>query len=149
MRVNANVFWALTAFFAIADALYVVWVLVASQDTSGSALTPTRPVEWVGAIALGLCSILSLLIAFYVTITRRAQGGELPEDRLNAEIDDGDPEVGYFSPWSWWPMVLAFGIALVFLGLAVGIWVSFIGAPIALLAIIGWYFEYYRNYFAR
>ena len=35
------------------------------------------------------------------------------------------------------------------LGLAVGIWVSFIGAPIAFLAIVGWYYEYYRGNFAR
>ena len=46
-------------------------------------------------------------------------------------------------------MVLALGTALVFLGLAVGIWICFIGAPIAFLAIIGWYYEYYRGNFAR
>ena len=46
-------------------------------------------------------------------------------------------------------MVLAFALALVFLGFAVGIWISFIGAPIVIVAIIGWYFEYYRDYFAR
>ena len=73
----------------------------------------------------------------------------LPESRQDAEIDDGDPEIGYFSPWSWWPITLAFGAALVFLGLAVGIWVSFIGAPIAFLAIVGWYYEHYRGNFAR
>ena len=103
----------------------------------------------MGAVGIGLAAILSFLIAFYVTASRRAQGGELPEDRLDAEIDDGDPEVGYFSPWSWWPMVLALGAALVFLGFAVGIWIAFIGAPLAFIAIIGWYYEYYRNYFAR
>jgi len=153
MRVNANLFWILTAFFWLADAIYIVWMLLANQDYVGagaqSALVPVRPVEWVGAVGIGLAGVLSLLIAFYVTISRRAQGGELPEDRLDAEIDDGDPEVGYFSPWSWWPMVLALGAALVFLGIAVGIWICFIGAPLAFIAIIGWYYEYYRNNFAR
>ena len=49
----------------------------------------------------------------------------------------------------WWPFVLAFALALVFLGFAVGTWISFIGAPIVIVAIIGWYYEYYRNNFAR
>ncbi len=36
-----------------------------------------------------------------------------------------------------------------FLGLAVGIWLMFIGAPIVLVSVIGWYYEYYRGNFAR
>ena len=138
MRVNSNLFWILAGFFWLADALYIVWNLIDHGH-----------VEWVGTVGIGLSGILGILIAFYVGATRRAQGGELPEDRVDAEIDDGDPEIGYFSPWSWWPMVLALGTALVFLGIAVGIWLCFIGAPLAFLAIIGWYYEYYRNNFAR
>jgi hypothetical protein len=138
MRVNSNLFWILAGFFWLADALYIVWNLIDHGY-----------VEWVGTVGIGLSGILGILIAFYVGATRRAQGGELPEDRVDAEIDDGDPEIGYFSPWSWWPMVLALGTALVFLGIAVGIWLCFIGAPLAFLAIIGWYYEYYRNNFAR
>ena len=149
MRVNSNLFWILAAFFWLADAIYIVWNLVSYNDATANAITPTRPVEWVGVVGIGLAGILSILIAFYVGATRRAQGGELPEDRVDADIDDGDPEMGYFSPWSWWPMVLALGTSLVFLGIAVGIWLCFIGAPIAFLAIIGWYYEYYRNNFAR
>ena len=75
--------------------------------------------------------------------------GDIPEDIPTAEIDDGDPEIGHFSPWSWWPMILAFGLAMMFLGLAVGVWIAFIGAPIVLIAIVGWQYEYYRNFFAR
>ena len=138
MRVNANLFWVLMVFFFLADGLYIGWNLI-DHGT----------IEWVGTVGIGLSAMLSLLIAFYVAASRRAQGGELPEDRLDAEIDDGDPEVGFFSPWSWWPMILALGVALVFLGLAAGIWICFIGAPLAFLAVIGWYFEYYRNNFAR
>ena len=78
-----------------------------------------------------------------------AEGGELAQDTLTADIDDDDPELGHFSPWSWWPLALAFGLAFVFTGLAVGPWVSFIGGPIVLIAIVGWNYEYYRNHFAR
>lgn len=79
----------------------------------------------------------------------KEQGGELPEDRLDANIDDGDAELGFFSPWSWWPIVLAGGAALAFLGLAVGFWITFIAVPLALIGLVGWVFEYYRGNFAR
>ena len=149
MRVNANLFWILAGFFCLADAIYIVWNLVRTTTPSRTRSRRTHPSSgsaW-SASASPACSASSSPSTS--AISRRAQGGELPEDRLDAEIDDGDPEVGYFSPWSWWPMVLALGTALVFLGLAVGIWICFIGAPLAFLAIIGWYYEYYRGNFAR
>lgn len=149
MRVNSNMFWILAAFFWAADALYIGWNLISYYTAGDDANVPSHPVEWAGTIAIGLSGILGAFIAFYVGATRRAQGGELPEDRYDANIDDGDPEVGYFSPWSWWPMTVAFGLALMFLGLAVGTWLMFIGAPIVLVAVIGWYYEYYRGNFAR
>ena len=55
------------------------------------------------ASAIGLSGALSVLIAFYLARIHKRQGGELPEDRLDANIDDGDAEQGHFSPWSWWP----------------------------------------------
>lgn len=150
MRVNANMFWILAGFFILADAAYIIWSLLDHAATpSQIEAQTTQGIEWVGAIAIGLSAVLAIFLGFYITITRRAQGGELPEDLLTADIDDGDPEIGHFSPWSWWPMVLAFGLALMFLGLAVGIWVTFLGAPIVIIALIGWQFEYYRNFFAR
>ena len=150
MGANVKLFWILAGFFILADALYTMWHLL-SYSTSANAPTiqPTTPVEWVGTVAIALAGILSILIAFYLQRAHNAQGGELAEDRLDANIDDGDAEQGFFSPWSWWPMVLAFGAALVFLGLAVGVWVSLIGGPIAFIAIVGWVYEYYRLNFAR
>lgn len=140
MRANTNLFWILGAFFWLADAVYILWSLYFSEYDR---------VEWVGAVAMGLSGVFSFFLAFYLARTHAAQGGEEPSDLPNANIDDGDPEIGNFSPWSWWPMALAFALALVFLGFAVGIWISFIGAPIVIVAIVGWYFEYYRNNFAR
>ena len=151
MRVNANIFWLLGAFFALSAAAYTIWSLIDHANTpqgSATALTP-QGVEWVGTLAIGLGAVMSVFLAFYITITKRAQGGEIPEDIPTSDIDDGDPEVGHFSPWSWWPMVLAFGLGLMFLGFAVGIWVAFIGGPIVLLGVIGWQYEYYRGNFAR
>ena len=82
-------------------------------------IQPATPYDAKGML---LAAILSAFIAFYVGRSHAAQGGELPEDRLDANIDDGDPELGHFSPWSWWPVSLAFGAGLVILGLAVGFW---------------------------
>jgi hypothetical protein len=150
VRVNANLFWILAGFFILADAGYIIWSLIDDAATP-EQIEPLNQqgIEWAGTIGLGLAAVLSIFLAFYITITKRAQGGELPEDTLTADIDDGDPEIGHFSPWSWWPMILAFGLALLFLGLAVGVWIALIGTPIVIIALIGWQYEYYRNFFAR
>ncbi|MET4636917.1 cytochrome c oxidase subunit 4 [Mycetocola sp. 2940] len=138
MKANVNLFWILAVFFGLADVLYIVW-----------SLTDTREIEEVGAVALGLSAILSLFLGFYLNRVHRHQGGELPEDILSANIDDGDPELGHFSPWSWWPIIMAGGGALMMLGLSVGFWMSFIAAPLLLVAVIGWTYEYYRGYHAH
>lgn len=140
MRANVNLFWILTAFFAIVATMYTIWGII--DPNQGR-------VEWAGTFALALCSLLSLLIGFYLSRVRSAQGGELPEDRLDANIDDGDPEAGFFSPWSWWPIMLAASTALLFLGLAVGFWICFIALAIGLISLVGWVYEYYRGLFAR
>src|SRR6478672_12263324 len=116
MKTNINIFWILVAFFALLTAVYTTWALIS-----------TDRVEWVGTVAIGLCAVLSAFIAFYLQLVNRSTGGLLPEDRLDADIDDGDPELGHFSPWSWWPVALAFGAGLVMLGLAVGFWICYIG----------------------
>lgn len=140
MGTNARLFWILAVFFFLADAIYIMWSLL---DTSH------RTIEWVGAVAIGLSGALAVLIAFYLGRIHSSQGGELPEDRLDANIDDGDAEQGHFSPWSWWPIVLAAAAALTVLGLAIGPWISFIGVSILIVAVVGWVYEYYRGYFAR
>ena len=132
-----------------------------SQGSSSSAVsagvsplwslldTSHAQVEWVGAVAIGLSGALAVLIAFYLGRIHSSQGGELPEDRIDANIDDGDAEQGHFSPWSWWPIVLAAAAAITVLGLAIGPWISFIGVSILIVALVGWVYEYYRGYFAR
>jgi hypothetical protein len=142
VRTNSNLFWILGGFFWAATALYAWWSWTSDVGRHGQ-------VEWVGVVGMGLSGVLSFFLAFYLGRSHSAQGGELPEDIETANIDDGDPEIGHFSPWSWWPATLGLGLALTFLGLAIGVWISFIGVPLTLIAIIGWNYEYYRNNFAR
>jgi hypothetical protein len=83
-------------------------------------------------------------------MVNRSQGGILlPEDHPEADLDDADPNIGDFSPWSWWPLVLGFSLAIVFFGLAVGFWIIFLGIPFVLIAVTGWTYEYYRGNFGR
>jgi len=139
MRVNTNLFWILFVFLLLLSGVYTVWSLIWYEGQ----------IEWVGTVGIGLAAILSAFLAFYLGRVHKAQGAELPEDLLDSNIDDGDPEMGFYSPWSWWPIILAGSGALMVLGLAVGFWLSFIAVAILLIAIVGWVYEYYRGYFAR
>lgn len=140
MKSNVVIFSILTAYFVIVATVYTVWNLIEHGR-----------LEWAGSLAILLSGGLSGFIAAYLALTRKKQGGELIEDRLDSDIDDGDPELGEFSPWSWWPIFLAFAIAVVVLGLCIGFsfWLTFLGLPLVLVGVVGWVYEYYRGYFAR
>jgi amino acid transporter len=148
MRVNAALWWVLSLFFGIAAVAYAVWTLIEYGDVPEGEFKQSG-VEWVGTVALSLTSVLGIFLGFYLGRAHKAQGGELPEDLGDADIDDGDPEIGHFSPWSWWPLALGAGAAIVALGLAVGMWILFIGAAFTVIALIGWQYEYYRGNFGR
>ena len=140
MRAQTNIFWILAIFFLLADAAYTIWSLLSAEF---------HAVEWAGTLGIGLAAVLSIFIAFYFGRTLAAQNGDLPEDRLDANIDDGDPEIGFFAPWSWWPIMLAAGASIVFLGVAIGVWICFIGAAITIVSLVGWVYEFYRGNFAH
>lgn len=136
MRAQSNIFWVLAGFFLVADAAYTIWSLISREF---------HAVEWTGTVGIGLAAIMALFLGFYMNRSHFSQSGELPEDRLDANIDDGDPEIGFFNPWSWWPITLAAGCTLCFLGLAVGTWICFFGAAIVAVTLVGWVFENYRG----
>src|SRR4051794_40638002 len=144
MRSNIVLWWILTVFFLIVGATYTLWHIIAHPELVGA-----EKVEWVGTVALLFGACMSAMIAVYLQRTYKSQGGELPEDILTSDIDDGDPEVGEFSPWSWWPLVLAASAAVFLVGMAVGQFLLPIGVAIFAIAIVGWVYEYYRGNFAR
>ncbi|WP_029145110.1 cytochrome c oxidase subunit 4 [Microbacterium luticocti] len=144
MRTNIGIWWVICGFFVVMSAVYTFWNIVDHPD-----IVWFHAIEWVGTIALLFVGFMAALIAFYIGRVHRAQGGELPEDVLTADIDDGDPEIGEFSPWSWWPIVLAGSAAIAAIGLAVGSWMLPIGFGVFAVAIVGWVYEYYRGNFAR
>ena len=68
-----------------------------------------------------------------------------PEDRKDAEIADGAGELGFFPPYSWWPLWCALCCRR-----SCSAWSSAGGwsssAPaLGFVALAGWVFEYYRG----
>lgn len=102
----------------------------------------------VGTTALAMSAALAFLVAFYVLYTSKRVYPR-PEDRLNAEIDEADPEYGFFSPHSWWPLPVAFSAMVIGVGLIFAVWAIVLGVTLLILSLVGWLFEYYRGSFAR
>ena len=138
MKFNYKLFYFLTAFYFVDAAGYAVWF----YNSYNGGYEP------IGTAAMAMMGFMSLFLAFYLQNTSRRQGN-LPEDNDHANIEDGDAEVGFFAPWSWWPLFLGLFGAICFAALAVGWWLFFIGFPLALVALIGFVFEHSRGRFAH
>lgn len=100
--------------------------------------------EPVGTVALAFTAGLAFLIGYYLLFTARRIDPR-PEDSRFAEIEDGAGELGFYSPHSWWPLMVAFFAAVGFVGIVIGWWLFIIGVIGAGLAVIGMVFEYYRG----
>lgn len=100
--------------------------------------------EMVGFPALGLVGGMSLMIGVYLWLTDRRVGAQ-PQDNEHAEISDADADYGFFSPWSWWPIVCAGGAAISFYGIAMGWWIFPFGVAIGIVALVGIAFEHDRG----
>ena len=129
LRVESWLFGAGTFFFAPVGVVYGI-------------LTNWR--EPVGFVGLFLTAALSLMVGWYLWFTSRHIDAR-PEDDPQAPIEAAAGEYGFFSPHSWWPLPLAAASAIVFLGAAVGWWISLIGVGLSGLALVGWVFEYWRG----
>lgn len=131
MKIEGLLFAMGFVFYSVVAAIY--WYL--SRDE-------------IGTTALALTGALAFLIAFYALYTSKRVYPR-PEDRLTAEIDEADPEYGFFSPHSWWPLVVAFAAMLIVFGLIFAVWLIVLGISVLLIGIVGWLFEYYRGEFAH
>ena len=101
--------------------------------------------DWTGTSALTMTFLLTTLITFYLGFHAKRMTPR-PEDRKDAEIADGAGELGFFPPYSWWPMWTAMALGTSVFGVAAGAWWLFIiGMMLGALALVGWIFEYYRG----
>ena len=103
--------------------------------------------EWLTSVDQNRNGVMYLVLALLMMLRGFAgkRVGLRPEDRSDAEIHEGAGEQGHFSPWSWWPLVLGIACATGFLGLAVGTWIIFIAGGLAVVALVGWVYEYSRG----
>ncbi|MFC5958731.1 cytochrome c oxidase subunit 4 [Streptomyces pratens] len=127
MKIQGKMFIWLSAFLLVVAVVYGVW----SKEPAGTT-------------ALFLAFGLSIMIGFYLGFTaRRVDVG--PQDNKEADVADDAGEVGFFSPHSWQPLGLGLGAAVAFLAIAVGWWLMYFAAPLIVLSLWGWVFEYYRG----
>ena len=132
MHIEARLLELLTAFFAIATVVYGV---LTAKFADG--------IEWAGTTALALSAGLSLIIGtFFRFVARRLD--TRAEDYDDAEIADGAGELGFYSPHSWWPILIALSASVTAVGGALWLpWLLITGVVFVLGSVSGLVFEYY------
>jgi hypothetical protein len=98
--------------------------------------------EALGITGLLLSACLAGMVGFYVWFTQKRIGKILPEDNAEAEIADGAGELGFFSPYSWWPLPTGMSAVATGLGLIIGWWFTLIAVSALVICVIGWVTEY-------
>jgi hypothetical protein len=127
MKAEAWIFGSVSVFFVIVSPTY--WYV--SGDPTGTS-------------ALVMSTALAILVTFYLGF-HATRMEERPEDRKEADIVEGAGELGFFPPYSWWPLWCACCLALCVLGLVFGWWLFIIGTCLGAVALSGFIFEYYRG----
>ena len=128
MKKEFWIFLGCGVFFAIIAPIY--WVV--------------SPHEISGTFPLGMTSLLFFMVAFYLWFVGK-EIPERPEDRNDGEITDGAGELGFFPPYSWWPLAAAAAVSTLVAGIAIGWWMFLMAIPIAAMTLVGWVFEFYRG----
>ena len=101
--------------------------------------------DWTGTSALVMTTLLAGMVTLYLGFHAKRMEPR-PEDRKDGEIAEGAGELGFFPPYSWWPLWCGATLGVIVFGLAVGAWWLFIiGAALGALALSGLIFEYYRG----
>ena len=96
MKVETWIFAICAIFYAVVSPAY--WLITE---------------DWTGTTALIMTMFLALMVTLYLGYHAKHMEPR-PEDRLDAEIADGAGELGFFPPYSWWPLFLAFSCAILF-----------------------------------
>jgi hypothetical protein len=133
MRIEARLF----------EFVAVVFILTATLYGWLTAMFATGGVEWAGTTALALTGGMALIVAtFFRFVARRLD--TRPEDYEGAEISDGAGELGFFSPHSWWPILVALSGSVAAVGIALWLpWLIVAGVVFILSSAAGLVFEYY------
>ena len=127
MKAEAWIFVTTTIFFVLVSPAY--WFITS---------------DWTGTSALTMTTLLSAMVTMYLGF-HAAKMDPRPEDRKDGEIADGAGELGFFPPYSWWPLWCALALSVCVLGVVFGWWLLIIGMCIGSVTLFGWVFEFYRG----
>ncbi|QNG18494.1 cytochrome c oxidase subunit 4 [Rhodococcus triatomae] len=132
MKIEAKLFEILTVFFILVGVVYGVFTGVSRTG-----------IEWAGFTAICLSAGLTLIVGTYFRFVARRLDTR-PEDYDDAEIADGAGDLGFFSPGSFWPILLAAAAGLAAVSLAFfQFWLIAVAAVAVIAASAGLVFEYY------
>lgn len=112
-------------FLGVTGIVYWVW----SGETSGTVML------FFGFLAYGL------LFAFMLVVWLRRKRTPRPEDRMDAEVEDGAGEIAFFPSNSIWPVAMGSGAIALAIGAAFGKWFWAIGGVLMIGALIGFAVE--------
>jgi len=136
MKAEAWVFGVTTVFLVLVTPAY--WFVTDSDDVGSTG-------DWTGTSALAMTALLTLMVTLYLGFHAKKMDAR-PEDRKDGEIADGAGELGFFPPYSWWPLWCGLTLALMVFGIAASAWWMFIiGSLLGAVALSGLVFEYYRG----
>jgi hypothetical protein len=128
VKAEAWIFGITTAFLVVVSPAY--WLI------SG---------DWTGTSALVMTTLLAGMVTLYLGF-HATKMEPRPEDRQDGEIVEGAGELGFFPPYSWWPLWCGAALAVMVYGVALGAWwLLIIGIALGASALNGWVFEYYRG----
>ncbi|MEO9324750.1 cytochrome c oxidase subunit 4 [Nocardioides sp. C4-1] len=134
MKSEAWIFGVTTVFLVLVTPAY--WLVTDASDRGG---------DWTGTSALVMTGLLTLMVTLYLGFHAKKMDPR-PEDRKDGEIADGAGELGFFPPYSWWPLWCGLTLAVIVFGMAVSAWwMVIIGFALGTLATAGLVFEYYRG----
>ncbi|MEV5002918.1 cytochrome c oxidase subunit 4 [Nocardioides sp. LML1-1-1.1] len=138
MKIEAWIFGVTTIFLVLVSPAY--WFITDAGDSGA---------DWTGTSALVMTTLLCAMVTAYLGV--HAQKMDLrPEDRKDGEIAEGAGELGFFPPYSWWPLWCALTLGVIVFSVAVlAWWLMIIGFVLGALAVTGWIFEYYRGDYAH
>ncbi len=134
MKAEAWIFAACTIFLVLVTPAY--WLITDASDHGP---------DWTGTSALVMTTLLTLMVTIYLGFHAKRMDPR-PEDRSDALIADGAGELGFFPPYSWWPLWTAAALGTSVFGIAASAWWLFIiGGILGAMALVGWIYEYYRG----
>jgi len=134
MKIEAWLFGIATVFLVLVSPAY--WFITDAGETGA---------DWTGTSALVMTTLLAAMITLYLGFHANRMDAR-PEDLKEGEIADGAGELGFFPPFSWWPLWCALTLSTIVFALAfTAWWLAIIGGVLGFIALSGWVFEYYRG----